>query len=88
MRKIRVVVDMFGGIVEGVATDSPDVELDIVFLEDAKYGSDDPKEREFPVKKGPYKDRIVYTHGDVADLMKPEQLDPVFQAAARREKAK
>ena len=36
-RKVRAIVEMFGGSVQGVSHDAPDVELDVVFLEDGKY---------------------------------------------------
>ena len=77
---------MYGGMVQSVFTDA-DVQLDVVFTEDPKYGSDDPDEREHDVKSGPLQGMIVYTH-QTSEKRLPKHLDPVFQAAAEREAAK
>jgi hypothetical protein len=83
--QIRVVVELYGGLVQQVFTDA-DVQLDVVFTEDPKYGSDDPAEGEHGVKSGPLQGMIVYTHHE-SEKRLPKHLDPVFQAAAEREKA-
>jgi len=44
--KVRAIVEMFGGSVQGVSHDAPDVELDVVFLEDRKYLEFDNRDEE------------------------------------------
>jgi len=44
--KVRAVVEMFGGSVQGVSHDTLDVELDVVFLEDRKYLEFDNRDEE------------------------------------------
>lgn len=78
-QKIRVVVEMYGGTIQGVHTDS-DVELDVVFLENPKYVDED---REFVVEEGNFKENVVFTHHD--EIKAPTaDIDPVFAAAQRR----
>lgn len=45
-KKVRAIVEMFGGSVQGVSHDAPDVELDVVFLEDRKYLEFDNRDEE------------------------------------------
>lgn len=45
-KKVRAIVEMFGGSVQGVSHDAPDVELDVVFLEDRKYLELDNRDEE------------------------------------------
>lgn len=79
--KLRVVVELSGGVVQGVHTDSGQ-ELDVVFLEEAKYVGDSG-DREYAVKEGPFKDLVIYTHYGSSGA-KTEALDPVFKAAQER----
>ena len=80
MPKIRVVVNMHGGTIESVCTES-DVELDVVFLEDPKY-SEDPEDK-FLVDGGEFDDQIVYTHY-ASTKVDAEDMDAALKAAQER----
>lgn len=79
-QKIRIVVEMHGGTIQSVQTDS-DVELDVVFTESSKYGSE--VEEEFKVEAGPLAGEIIYTNYAETKVNKKD-LDPVFKAAEKR----
>jgi O-acetylhomoserine/O-acetylserine sulfhydrylase-like pyridoxal-dependent enzyme len=54
-QKIRVVVDMFGGTIEGITHDSQNVEIDVIFTENRKYSD---REEETMVNE----DTFIYSH--------------------------
>lgn len=80
-QKIRIAVEMYGGTIQNVVTDS-DVELDVVFLEDGKYVLDSG-DKEFEVQKGPFDGQFIFTHHAQCKVDKAD-LDPVFEAAQER----
>jgi len=82
MGKIRIVVEMNGGVVQAIHTDSGH-SCDVVITENAKYGSDD---FETAVETGPFKGQIIYQQERSIAASK-EVLDPVFAAARCRQKA-
>ena len=83
--KIRIVVDMHGGTVESVCTDS-DVELDVVFLEEPKQiaGQDGRGEDDcYEVEGGLFEGQAIYTHYD-GTKVEASDIDPVFAKAEKR----
>lgn len=84
MPKIRVVVNMHGGTIESVCTES-DVELDVVFLEDPKYSEDE--DEEFLVDGGEFDDQMVYTQYK-STRVDADDMDAAFKAAKEREESK
>jgi hypothetical protein len=84
-QKVRVVVEMYGGTIQAVHTDS-EVELDVVFLEDPKYANETEAEEEFEVEKGAFKGQIIFTNQESQEA-DAANLDPVFEAAEKRNSA-
>jgi hypothetical protein len=83
MAKIRVVVEMFGGTIQGIFTDS-DVEMEVVFTENRKHLDGD---QEFSVSKGLLMGQCIYTAKN-SEKISHQTIDPVFKAAAERAKSR
>lgn len=79
MSKIRIVVNMNGGTIESVCTDS-EVELDVVFLAEA---SDIEEEDRFEVPGGEFDGKVIYTHYE-GTVLPATDIDPVFAKAEQR----
>jgi hypothetical protein len=87
MKKIRIVVEMHGGTIQGVHADAKCADdIDVVFLEDSKYVETDDERQEFEVEAGEFEGEIIYTHHGVLKTAK-KSIDPVFKAAEARLKA-
>lgn len=95
-RKVRVIVEMYGGTIQTVYLEKKDVdiELDMVFTESPKYGSGEDSEVE--VQKGPLEGSIIYTQlegshipSEENEQVSAELFEGVFDAAqARRNPSK
>ena len=82
--RMRLVVEMYGGCIEGVHTDSDAVEItDVVFLEDARYGYETTDD-EFVVNGGPWDGKIIFTHHGDTQVNEPAEFEHVMQVAQAR----
>ena len=81
--KTKLVIEMYGGTIQGIWRDNPDVEFtDIVFLEDSKYA--DSMDDDFRVEGGLWDGQMIYSHGGDADWRGPEAFTQVLDACRRR----
>ncbi len=80
MKKIRVVVDLCGGVVQGVEVEQgSDVELDVVFLGELDDTSGHVNE-EVEVESGFHKNKYIYSTAQSTQA-EVERVDNVFKAA-------
>ena len=80
--KVKIVVQMFGGIIEAVYADSDQVEItDVIFLEDGKYADSDV---EAVVDGGQFEGNIIYTHEACQGTLDKEDMDAIVKAAESR----
>jgi len=88
--QMRLIVDMYGGLIECVYSDNPDVEItDVVFTEASKYlDAEDDRDEEgnlrFAIESGPLEGSGIFTHHAGVEIGDPEMFDPVMKAAERR----
>ena len=82
MKKIRVVVTMHGGVIDSVLTDASDIELDVVFTESPKHCGDDDC---VLVEGGPTDGEAIYARLSSEQPVSIAALNPVFEAAKKRE---
>ena len=83
-QKVNLVVEMFGGCIQGVSFDNKAVEIDtVVFTENRKYVESDIVE----IKSGPAKGDCIFTV-TTAGLGGPKFFKAVLSAAKRYEKRK
>ena len=84
-KRVRVVVDMSGGIIQDVDCDDSGIELDVVFLEDIDRDAQFVDTPIFEVESGRYVGRFVSSHfGVPGDAALKNDFDAVFAAAERR----
>jgi len=83
-QKVNLVVEMYGGTIQGIAFDNKNVEIDtVVFTEKRKYVDSDIVE----IRSGPIKGDCIYTV--TAGLLGgPNLFKPVMAAAKRYENEK
>ena len=84
-KKVRVVVDMSGGIIQDVDCDDSGIEVDVVFLEDIDRDAQFVDTPIFEIESGRYVGRFVASHYDaVGDAALKNDFDDVFAAAGKR----
>ena len=92
--QVKLIVEMFGGAIERVFQDCPDVQVtDIIFTEDGKYldGAHDRDKKGnllFPVTSGSLKGQGVYSHYDDVAVGGAKMFAPVVKAAEARKVAR
>lgn len=78
--KVRIIVEMHGGTIQGVYVDNKNVNVtDVVFTESSMYG----EEKEFKVEDGPLAGEIIYCHHE-PQLGGKDLFGPVMKAAEAR----
>ena len=75
--KVRIVVDSFGGVVQEVHHDRPDLDVEVVFLEDAKY-ADSGDEPLFRVGI----DHVIASHHESSPA--PKSVSEIMELAEER----
>lgn len=80
VKKVQVIVDMYGGCIQGVTHDAPGIELDVIFLEDKKYM--DRGRDEIMVGDG---DSFVYDHHIASETCRNEYVTKIFEEAKEKE---
>jgi len=92
--RIRLIVELYGGVIEKIHQDNPDVEItDVVFLEDKKYldGDEDRDEKgnlRFPVETGAFKGQGIYIHYVGTGMVSTKNFTAVMRASNARAKFK
>jgi hypothetical protein len=94
MPQVKLIVEMYGGAIERVFQDRPDLQVtDIIFTEHDKYldGSHDRDKKGkllFPVTSGPLKGQGIYSHYDDVAFGGDKMFAPVVKAAEARKAAR
>lgn len=83
--KVRIVISLFGGVVDVVSVVGDEVEItDVIFLEDKKYGDMCDDEYRVKAADGRLTDAMIYSHHTGVSVLSEEEFTRIAAASQAR----